>query len=109
MYYFVAWILFVFISFMGIWYLVSQGDKNMRDCEHCIHHKPDGCEVWDCDWPEGMTRQEAIRRLEIIKESLTKDNRRALEIAINSLKDYLGMEGMPVADNDSDLKHDVSV
>lgn len=21
---------------------------NQRDCDNCVHHKPDGCESWEC-------------------------------------------------------------
>lgn len=24
--------------------------REKRDCKHCIHHKEDGCEVWDCEY-----------------------------------------------------------
>ena len=24
----------------------------MRDCEHCKHHKENGCEVWECDYED---------------------------------------------------------
>ena len=25
---------------------------NDRDCEHCKHHKENGCEKWDCSFEE---------------------------------------------------------
>ena len=27
-------------------------DKQIRDCENCIHHKDGGCEVWECKFEE---------------------------------------------------------
>ena len=30
----------------------SDAFSNDRDCEHCVHKKEKGCEVWDCEFEQ---------------------------------------------------------
>lgn len=30
-----------------------------RDCDNCMHRKPNGCESWDCEFkPKGLSAEE---------------------------------------------------
>ena len=63
-----------------------------RDCENCKHHTEKGCDSWDCNFEQGMTREDAIKRLKlwlICSEEYTEDDvsmNEAIRIAINSLE-----------------------
>ena len=63
-----------------------------RDCEKCKHHTEKGCDRWDCEFEQGMTRKDAIKRLKlwlICSEEYTEDDvsmNEAIRIAINSLE-----------------------
>ena len=63
-----------------------------RDCKNCKHHTEKGCDSWDCNFEQGMTREDAIKRLKlwlICSEEYTEDDvsmNDAIRIAINSLE-----------------------
>lgn len=34
-----------------------------RDCKNCKHHTENGCDSWDCEFEQRMTREDAIKQL----------------------------------------------
>ena len=34
---------------------------NDRDCENCKHHTEKGCDSWDCEYEQRMTKEEIHR------------------------------------------------
>ena len=69
-----------------------------RDCEKCKHHTEKGCDSWDCEFEQKMTRKEAIDELcRLLSDCISgaypiRNNaqkgryRQAVKIAINSLE-----------------------
>ena len=37
---------------------------NDRDCENCKHHTEKGCDSWDCNFEQGMTKEDIHREKE---------------------------------------------
>ena len=62
-----------------------------RDCENCKHHTEKGCDSWDCNFEQGMTREE-------IKADKYK------RAAMDLLAEYLNSEQSVISEFSGDFK-----